>query len=156
MTHFITQSGLDDFTKEVEQLKNVELPAILEAINRAMAEGDISENAPLEAAKEDRDTINLRINEIDEVLADYQIIDEASASTSKTVKLGSNVKVQYLEDNRIFELMIVGSSEADALSNRISNESPLAIAVLGKKAGQEASFKSKNKVYNIKILDVII
>jgi transcription elongation factor GreA len=156
MTHYITQTGLEDLIKEAEQLKNVDLPEILDAINKAMAEGDISENAPLEAAKEDRDTINLRINEIDEILSDYQIIDEASASTSKTVKLGSHIKVQYAEDLRTFELMIVGSSEADALNNRISNESPLAIALIGKKAGDEVSFKSKNKEYKVKILDIMI
>jgi len=154
MTNYLTKEGLDELQSELKEINEVRLPETLESINRALAEGDVSENSGLDAAKIEREKLVARQNELEEILNNYEIIDESKASKSSSIKIGSNVKIQYLSDNSIFELKIVGSSEADILENKISNESPLAKSVLGKKPGEESSFKLKNNPIKIKILEI--
>lgn len=155
MTNYLTKEGLLELQAELERLTKVDLPEILDSINKAMAEGDISENSALDSAKLDRDKILTRQAEIEEILNDYQIIEDAGKNVSKTVHIGGTVKIQYLSDNRLFTLRIVGASEADALNGKISNESPLALAILGKKEGQEVSFKVKQGKISVKILEIV-
>jgi transcription elongation factor GreA len=152
MVHYLTAAGLKELQEEYNKLVEVEIPEVIDAINKAMAEGDIKENAPLETAKNDRDNLVVRKNELEEILSNYEIIKEDTKS--KNVKIGSTVTVQYLHDNSTFTLKIVGSSEADALENKISNESPLAVAIIGKPEGREAEFKVKNKPFKVKILEI--
>ena len=152
MVHYLTAAGLKELQEEYRKIVEIDIPEVIDAINKAMAEGDLKENAPLEAAKTDRDNLTVRKNELEEILANYELISEDVKS--KNVKIGSTVSIQYLHDNSKFTLQIVGSSEADALSNKISNESPLAIAIMGKPEGREAEFKVNKKLFSVKILEI--
>lgn len=155
MTHYLTKKGLEELKKELQQITGVDLPAILEEINQQLSQGDISENSALDAARESHDQIQARQSQIEDVLNDYQLIDESiKASSNGTIVLGSTVKIKYTEHNDEFILRIVGGSEANAIDNRISNESPLAQAILGKKKGDTVTFKTKSKQHEVKILDI--
>jgi transcription elongation factor GreA len=154
MTNYLTKEGLAELQAELKQILEIKLPEVLESINRARAEGDISENAALDSANFERDKLVARQAEIEESLMNYEIIED-STTPSNTVKIGSLVKLVYSSTNQEFTLKIVGSSEADAIAGKISNESPLAQAILGKKEGQEASFKSKLGKMSVKILQIV-
>ena len=155
MTNYLTQQGLDELQAELKEILEVKLPETLESINKALAEGDARENSGLDAAKIERDKLVTRQQEIEDILSNFEIIDEQNAAQAKTVRIGSSVRIQYLSDNSIVELKIVGSSEADVLTNKISNESPIAQAILGKKPNEEAKLKHKGNQILIKILEIL-
>ncbi len=154
MSNYLSKKGLKDLEKELLTLNETKIPQILDAVNKAIAEGDLSENASLDSAKEEHDKLMGRKNEIEEVLANYIIIEEKSLASSTTVRIGSKVKITFLDTNRNFNLHIVGSSEADALDDKISNESPLAQAIIGKSVNQEISFNQNKQTYKVKILEI--
>ena len=154
MSNYLSKKGLKDLEKELLTLSETKIPNILDAVNKAIAEGDLSENASLDSAKEEHDKLMGRKNEIEEVLANYTIIEEKSLASSTTVRIGSRVKIIFLDTNRNFSLHIVGSSEADALDDKISNESPLAQAIIGKSINQEISFNQNKQTFKVKILEI--
>jgi transcription elongation factor GreA len=156
MTNYITNEGLIELKRELKQIREVSIPEAINSINNALAEGDIKENSALDSAKLERDKLLARETEISIVLSDYKIIEEHTGKPSKTVQIGGEVKIQYLFDNSTFNLKIVGSSESDAVDGKISNESPLAVAILGKKEGDKAEFKIKERTIEIKIVEIII
>jgi transcription elongation factor GreA len=156
MTNYITNEGLIELKRELVQIRDVDIPEAITSINNALAEGDIKENSALDSAKLERDKLLARESEISVVLSDYKIIEEHTGKPSKTVQIGGQVKIQYLFDNSIFDLKIVGSSESDAVDSKISNESPLAVAILGKKEGDRAEFKIKERTIEIKIVEIIV
>jgi transcription elongation factor GreA len=156
MTNYLTNEGLIELKKELLEIQDVLMPAAIVAINTALAEGDIKENSALDSAKLERDKLLAREQEISVVLSDYKIIEEHTGKPSKTVQIGGQVKIQYLSDNSVFDLKIVGSSESDAIDNKISNESPLAVAILGKKEGDVVEFKIKDKTIDIKITEIVV
>jgi transcription elongation factor GreA len=92
------------------------------------------------------------MSEIDNILSDYEIIEEDDHSTK--IKIGSHVKIKYLESNTEYSLTIVGTFEVDPIKGKISNESPLAKAVMGKKTGDELEFKIQNQTHKIKIIEI--
>lgn len=159
MPNFLTKEGLAELQAELKEINEVLLPQTLEIIEAARSQGDLRENADYEIARNRKDELERRVMDIEDILADYQLI-EASSGKGK-VQMGSTIKVQYLHDNSTFELQIVGSSEADVLDSKISNDSPLAKAVLGKDIGSEVKVDvrlndvSKTRdVKKVKILDV--
>jgi transcription elongation factor GreA len=152
MVHYLTANGLKDLQEEYQKIDKVEIPHIITAINEALEQGDLKENSELETAKIDRDNLVVRKNELEEILANYEII--AEVSNSKNITIGNTVTIEYAHDNSSFTLKIVGSSEADAVANKISNESPLAIAILGKTEGAEVDFKVKTKPFKVKIIKI--
>jgi transcription elongation factor GreA len=156
MTNYITNEGLIELKKELVQIRDVSIPEAIVSINNALAEGDIKENSALDSAKLERDKLLARESEISVVLSDYKIIEEHTGKPSKTVQIGGEVKIQYLFDNSIFNLKIVGSSESDAVDGKISNESPLAVSILGKKEGDLSEFKIKDRTIEIKIVEIIV
>lgn len=153
MVHYLTANGLKEIEAEYKHLCDVLLPEIIDSINKAMEDGDIKENSPLESAKSERDTLLLRKNELEEVLANYEVIDDSTKS--KYIKIGSTVKIQYLSNNDTYTFQIVGGSEADVLANKISNESPIAVAIIGKTKGDIADINLNSKQIQIKILEII-
>lgn len=155
MTNYITKKGLADLKQELLDIREVELPRVLDAINKALAEGDLRENSALDSAKLERDNLVAREKEIQEVLLDYEIIEESKGKAAKSVKIGGRVKVKYLHDNSTFDLSVVGSSESDAITGKISNESPLAQAILGKKEGEKAEFVVQDKPIGIEIIEIL-
>lgn len=147
----LTAEGYLKIEEELNELKTVKRPQIIEAIKDARAQGDLSENADYDAARSDQAECEARIKEL-EYMIDHAKIIEGPAEGS--VGVGSTVKIAYIEDEEEEEYKIVGSLEANPFENRISNESPIGKAVLNKKVGDIVSVESPNGSYEIKILDV--
>ena len=129
---YLTQKGLDELKMELDDLINVKRPANIQSIKEARALGDLSENADYDAARNEQAVLEGRIKKIEQMLENYEIIEEASKDK---VSLGSTVSIRYIdEDDETDEYMIVGSQEADPFASKISNESPIAKALMTHKA----------------------
>ena len=150
-TVYLTQQGLDDLKKELDDLINVRRPENVQAIKEARSLGDLSENAEYDAARSEQATVEAKIIELESMIEHAVIIKEVK--TDK-VSIGNTVKIEYVDDNETEEYSIVGSKEADPFNNRISNESPIAQAIIGKKVGDLASVASPNGEYQVKILEI--
>ena len=148
---YITKEGLEELKAELENLTKVERPEIVNAIKEARALGDLSENAEYHAAKERQGIVESRIHELEYLIEHATIIQEA---TSKEVRIGSTVEIKYLEDDEIDEYKIVGSTEADPFENRISNESPIAKVIMGKKVNDIVSVESPTGNYQVQIISI--
>ena len=122
---YLTQEGYDELNQELDNLVNVKRPANIIAIKEARAQGDLSENADYDAARNEQAEIEGRIRQLEQMLENAQIIKEVSKDR---VGLGSTVAIQYLDDDddEEDEYKIVGSQEADPFESKISNESPIA------------------------------
>jgi len=147
----LTEDGLRELQAELDELINVKRPANLKAIKEARALGDLSENADYDAAKNDQAELEGRIKTIEKMLENYQIIEKKA---SDKVSLGSTVEIKYVDDDEIDEYKIVGSQEADPFQSKISNESPIAKAILNKKVGDIVDVESPNGVYKIEITGI--
>ena len=148
---FLTAKGFTDIESELDELKRVKRPEIIKAIKEARALGDLSENADYHAAREEQAIIEGRIQELEYMVEHASIISEES---SDTVKIGSSVVIRYDDEDDLEEYKIVGSTEADPFENKISNESPIAQAIMGKKIGDVVSVASPNGQYSVKILEI--
>lgn len=147
----LTEEGLAELKNELSELINVKRPANLKAIKEARALGDLSENADYDAAKNDQAELEGRIKKIEKMLENYEIIEK---TTSDKVGLGSTVEIKYVDDDEIDEYKIVGSQEADPFMSKISNESPIAKALLNRKVGDIVEVDSPNGVYKIQITEI--
>ena len=146
----VTAEGYLDLENELNELKNVRRPQIIQAIKEARALGDLSENADYDAARDEQAQVESRIKELEYKLEHSEIIENKKKNQ---VSLGSTVVIKY-EDGEEDEYMIVGSLEADPFNNRISNESPIGIAVMGKKQGDVVSVASPNGSYEVTIKEI--
>ena len=144
----VTAEGYLDLENELNELKNVRRPQIIQAIKEARALGDLSENADYDAARDEQAQVESRIKELEYKLEHSEIIENKKKNQ---VSLG--VVIKY-EDGEEDEYMIVGSLEADPFNNRISNESPIGIAVMGKKQGDVVSVASPNGSYEVTIKEI--
>ncbi len=147
----LTSEGFLELEEELNNLKNVERPSVIEAIKEARAQGDLSENADYDAARNKQAEVEARIKEIEYMLENAKIIEK---SNNHEVGLGSKVDILYVEDDEEETYCIVGSTEADPLENKISNESPIGKAIIGKKEGDTVEIESPNGNYQIKIVKV--
>lgn len=148
---YVTLNGLEEMKKELEHLKTVRRPEVINALKEARALGDLSENAEYDAARSEQAIVESKIKELEVSIENAKIISEVS---NDKVMIGSNVKIEYIEDGEIEEYAIVGSKEADPFLNKISNESPIAKAILGLAKGTIASVESPNGKYNVKIVEI--
>ena len=148
---FLTKEGLSELEEELKDLKENKRPEVIQDIKEARAQGDLSENAEYHAAKDKQGQIEARIKEIEYLIDNATII---SNSKSNSVKIGSTVEIEYIDDKETETYQIVGSTEADPFENKISNESPIASAILGKKVGEVVSIESPNGSYDIKIVSI--
>lgn len=148
---YLTQEGLAELKSELDELINVKRPANIKAIKEARALGDLSENADYDAAKNDQAEIEGKIKRIEKMLENVEIIEKVS--TDK-VSIGSTVAIEYVDDEEEDEYKIVGSQEADPFQSKISNESPIAKALLNRKVGDVVEVESPNGVYKIKITEI--
>lgn len=146
----VTAEGYLDLENELNELKNVRRPQIIQAIKEARALGDLSENADYDAARDEQAQVESRIKELEYKIEHCEIIENKKKSN---VSLGSKVVIAY-DDGEEEEYMIVGSLEADPFNNRISNESPIGIAVMGKKQGEIATVVSPNGSYDVTIKEI--
>ena len=147
----VTKEGLERLRAELEELKTVKMPQITEAVAEARSHGDLRENAGYEAARHDQMMMQRRIDELEGMLRNAEIIDEAAAPTG-VVGLGSRVTVDFAGDEETYT--IVGAIEAKPAAGLISNESPIGRALLGKRVGQAAQVATPAGLTPVKILRV--
>ena len=143
----MTAEGYLEAETELNELKNVRRQEIIEAIKEARAQGDLSENADYDAARNEQAIVEAKIQELEYKLEHAEIIDNKNKNE---VNLGSTVTISY-DDGETEEYKLVGSMEADPFENKISNESPLGIALLSHRIGDIVEVASPNGGYNIKI-----
>lgn len=134
---YLTREGLEELKREFEELTKVKRPEILNRVSQARNMGDLSENAEYTVAKDELSFIDGRIDELDELLKQAVLI---SNNHSSTIKLGSTVKVQAKDGKE--EFTVVGEWEADPKERKISHESPLGKALLGKKVGEKVEVEA--------------
>ena len=150
-TVYLTQKGLDDLKKELEELINVRRPENIQAIKEARALGDLSENAEYDAARNEQAQIENRIQTLEKMLENVSIIEDVN--TDK-VGIGNTVSIKYVEDDDEEEYKIVGSQEADPFESKISNESPIAQALFNHKVGDVVTVNSPNGNYEVEIIEI--
>ena len=148
---YLTQEGLDEIKKELDELKLVKRPEVISALKDARAQGDLSENAEYDAARTEQAIVEARIKDLEVMVENAVVITKAD--TDK-VAIGAKVTLQYIDDDDTVEYSIVGSQEADPFENKISNESPIAKAILNKKAGDIVTVESPNGTYDVKIISI--
>jgi len=142
----LTEAGYAQLKEELEELKGVKRNENLEALKEARSQGDLSENADYDAARDEQARIESRIKEIENILKHSEIIRENSRS--KVIGIGKTVIVNLFRDGKLIlenkEYIIVGNLEANPFQGRISNESPLGKALIGKKKGKPITYKAEN------------
>lgn len=148
---YLTQEGLDDLKRELDYLKLEKRPEVINLLKEARALGDLSENAEYDAARTAQAEVESKIKEIEVMLENAVVI---SGEKSDNVSIGSNVKIKYVDDDEIEEYTIVGSKEADPFENKISNESPIAKAIIGQKVGAKVYVESPNGKYQVEIMEI--
>ena len=138
---YLTKDGLGELKKEFEELSKIKRPDVLSRVSQARSLGDLSENAEYVAAREELSFIDGRIDELEELLKQAVLISESgSKSTNHAVKLGSRVTLNVKGKKEAF--MVVGEWEADPKEKKISHESPLGKALIGKKVGEKVEVEA--------------
>ena len=146
----ITQEGLDQLKEQLTHLKEVRRKEIAQKIREAKEFGDLSENAEYHEAKNDQAFVEGQIIDLEAKIKNAKVIDKATSKDH--VQIGSTVEVKNLENNEVLKLDIVGSMEADVFNNKISNESPLGVALLEKAKGDVVTFKAPKGEMKFEIL----
>ena len=149
---FLTKEGLAELQAELDDLKQNVRPEVIGQIKEARAPGDLSENAEYHAARDRQGQVEARIKELEYLIDNATMIDEDKKSN--TVQVGSTVEIRYIADNEVETYYIVGSTEADPFENKISNESPIAKGIMGKKKGSVVTIESPNGNYDIEIVSL--
>ena len=150
----ITVIGLKNLKSELEDLKNIQRPKVVEAIAEARSHGDLKENAEYHAAKEQQALIESRVIAINDVIARANVIDVTKIDNEGKVIFGSTVKVQDLESNKETSYKLVGQDEADISKNLIFYRSPIGKALIGKNKGDMVSVNTPSGEKNFEIQDV--
>ncbi|MCM5569784.1 transcription elongation factor GreA [Burkholderiaceae bacterium FT117] len=150
----LTRRGAELLKEELQRLKSVERPAVINAIAEARAQGDLSENAEYDAARERQAFVEGRIAEIEAKLGNAQVIDPAELDADGRVVFGATVDLEDMESGDTVTYQIVGDDEADIKAGRISVSSPIARALIGKSADDVAEVKAPGGVREYQILDV--
>ena len=150
----ITVNGLQDLKSELEDLKNVQRPKIVEAIAEARSHGDLKENAEYHAAKEQQGLIEGRVVAINDIIARANVIDVTKIENDGKVIFGSTVEVQDLETNKKISYRLVGQDEADIKKNLVFFRSPIGKAFIGKNKGEMVTVNTPSGERNFEIHDV--
>ena len=150
----ITTRGAEQLKEELHRLKTVERPAVITAIAEARAQGDLSENAEYEAAKDKQGFIEGRILEIEGKLAAAQVIDPSTVDAGGRVVFGSTVDLEDEDSGAKVTYQIVGEDEADLKQGLISIGSPIARALIGKSSGDVAEVQAPGGIRHYEIVDV--
>lgn len=145
----LTKEKVKELKEELNLLIKIKRPEVIEELKSAREQGDLSENAEFDVAREKQGRIEDRISEIENILNNSQIAK--NAKDNNTIKLGHTVKIKKIKDNETLLYQIVGTIEANPFENKISNRSPLAMALLGRAKGDEVLVEAKND-YKIKII----
>ena len=150
----ITRNGAELLKAELKQLKSVDRPNVVEAIAEARAQGDLAENAEYDAAKERQGFIEGRLAQIEAILSQAIVIDPSSLNADGKCVFGSTIEIEDLDAQTKFIYQIVGDDEADIKNKKISINSPLAKAMIGKEKGDEIDFETPGGLKNYEIMKV--
>ena len=151
----MSREGYEKLKAELDVLKSVERQKVARQIAEAREKGDLSENAEYDAAKEAQGLLELKINQLEEILANARVINEADLDSSKVVIL-STVKIKNPKTKKEVEYTLVSESEADLKAGKISVNSPIGQGLLGKKVGDSVVIKTPGGELNFEILDIRI
>lgn len=151
--NILTYAGLTKLENELHDLKVNKRAEVAQKIKEAREQGDLSENAEYDAAKDEQRDIEARIEEIEKILKNAEVVDEDDIDTKK-ISVGCKVTVLDKEYDEELEFKIVGSTEASSLNGMISNESPLGKELIGKKVGNVVSVETQDGVIKYKVLSI--
>ena len=151
--NILTYAGLKKLEDELEQLKVVKRKEVSQKIKEAREQGDLSENAEYDAAKDEQRDIEARIEELENILKNAEVVVETEVDSDK-INIGCIVKLFDFEFDEELEFSIVGSTEANSLKGKISNESPVGKALLGKKVGDTVTVETQVGELTYKVLEI--
>ena len=137
----ITEEGYAAIEAEYKNLKDVLIPANIQALQDARSQGDLSENADYDAARDEQARLDARVKEIENIIKNHKIIE---VDKTKKVSIGKNVNITYVDLDKTFDFTIVGTIEADPINGKISSESPLGKALMGAKKGDTVTVVSES------------
>jgi transcription elongation factor GreA len=150
---YFTQDGLKKLNEELDYLKNVEMPSISAQIAEARDKGDLSENAEYDAAKEAQGLLVMKISKLEELLSNARLIDESKLDNSKVLIL-SKVKIKNLANGAAMTYTLVAENEADLKSGKISVNSPIAKALLGRSVGESIEVQVPSGLVKFEVLEI--
>ncbi|KRP10131.1 MAG: transcription elongation factor GreA [Sphingobacteriales bacterium BACL12 MAG-120813-bin55] len=151
--NYMTEEGLENLRKEVQEMKTKGRAEMANMIKEAREKGDLSENAEYDAAKEAQGMLEMKISQLEEMLANSRVMDTSQIDVSK-VSVLTTVKVFHEKMNREIEYTLVAEKEADLKQNKISVTSPIGKGLLGKKVGETAHIEVPAGMLSMKILDI--
>ena len=151
--NLLTYEGLKKLEDELQDLKVVQRKEIAQKIKEAREQGDLSENAEYDAAKDEQRDIEARIDEIEKILKNAEVVVEEEVDLDK-ISVGCRVKILDMEYDEELDYKIVGSTEANSLKGKISNESPVGKALLGAKVGEVVTVETQAGDLNYKVLEI--
>ena len=151
--NILTYEGLKKYEEELEHLKVVTRKEIAQKIKEARAQGDLSENAEYDAAKDEQRDIEARIEELEKLLKNAEVVVEDEVNLDK-ISVGCVVKVYDKEFEEEMEFKLVGSTEANSLENKISNESPVGHALIGRRVGDVVDVETQAGIIQYEVLDI--
>ena len=151
--HILTYAGLKQYEDELQNLKVVRRKEVAQKIKEAREQGDLSENAEYDAAKDEQRDIELRIEELEKLLKNAEVVVEEEIDVNK-INIGCKVKLLDVEYDEKMEFYIVGSTEANSLQNKISNEAPVGRALIGKSVGDVVDVETQAGVLQYKVLEI--
>ena len=149
---YVTEEGLQDLKNELDELIHVTRNEVIEELKSARAQGDLSENADYDAARDHQAQVESRIKELEHMIRNAEIISESRST--KYVRLGSTVEIEELDTHRHLTYTIVGSVEADPLNGKLSNVTPLAEAILDQRTGTVVTVNA-TVAYDVKIIKIV-
>lgn len=149
----LTQEGYDNLQNELQDLKVNQRKEIAQKIKEAREQGDLSENAEYDAAKDEQRDIEARIEEIEALLKNVEVVSNENVDKDK-ISIGCTVKILDVEYDEELTYQIVGSTEANSLKGKISNESPVGMALIGAKIGDTVSVETEAGTFQYKVLDI--
>jgi transcription elongation factor GreA len=152
---YLTQEGYDNLKKEIEQLTSIERPKISAQIAEARDKGDLSENAEYDAAKEAQGLLELKISKLQGILRSARVLHADQVDTSQVFLL-SKVKIKNLKNNMEMQWQIVSEKEANLKEFRISSDSPIGKALLGKKVGDMVDVQTPGGLQKFQVLDITL
>lgn len=151
--NLLTYEGLQKLESELHNLKVVKRKEVAQKIKEAREQGDLSENAEYDAAKDEQRDIEARIDEIEKILKNAEVVVEEELDLDK-ISVGCRVKILDMEYDEELDYKIVGSTEANSLKGKISNESPVGKALLGAKVGEVVTVETQAGDLNYKVLEI--
>jgi transcription elongation factor GreA len=151
--HILTYAGLKQYEDELQNLKVVRRKEVAQKIKEAREQGDLSENAEYDAAKDEQRDIELRIEELEKLLKNAEVVVEEEIDVNK-INIGCKVKLLDVEYDEEMEFYIVGSTEANSLENKISNEAPVGRALIGKSVGDVVDVETQAGIIQYKVLEI--